>query len=67
MTTTEEIVVSGEDFIERRIFLSPEGQDITKMQQVAYDHGYNRGWLSGFFMAAVVFAFAALCVWLSTR
>jgi hypothetical protein len=48
MTTTEEIIVSGQDFIERRIFVCPEQEDIANMRERAYGSGYKRGWLRGF-------------------
>jgi hypothetical protein len=41
MTTTEEIVVCGEDFIERRIFVCPGDEDIGNMQKLAYGSGYE--------------------------
>lgn len=43
MTTTEEIVVSGEDFIERRIILWAGQDDINESKNVAYTNGYRRG------------------------
>lgn len=64
MTTTEEIIVSGEDFIERRIVLCPEQSDIAAMRQRAYGGGYKRGWLQGFVIGAVAIGAALLCIWL---
>lgn len=63
-TTTEEIVVSGEDFIERRIFLCPEETDLAGILQSAYSSGYKRGCLSGLLTSAVFFIVAAACIWL---
>ena len=63
MTTTEEIVVSGEDFIERRIFVYPQQADMANLQRFTYSHGYNRGWTCGFFIGLGVFALAILCIW----
>jgi hypothetical protein len=64
MTTTEEIVVSGEDFIERRIYVSPEPreleEEIVRSQRTAFQHGYSRGWRRGFFAGFCVLAAIAL-------
>ena len=67
MTTTEEIVVSGEDFIERRIFIHPRPLDLANVERRSYDRGYNRGWLGGFLLGLVVVGFAAICVWLAVQ
>jgi hypothetical protein len=67
MTTTEEIVVSGDDFIERRIFVSPEPADIENLQQAAYRRGYSGGWARGFAFGLCVVAFAALLIWCATQ
>lgn len=68
MTTTEEIVVSGEDFIERRIFLCPEDADLANIRGSAcesgYKYGWSHGWSRGFFTAAGVLSLAALFFWL---
>ena len=67
MTTTEEIVVSGNDFIERRIFLYPEQEDIGNMRELAYGSGYKRGWWRGFLMGVVGVSVAMFCVWLAMQ
>jgi hypothetical protein len=67
MTTTEEIIVSDQDFIERRIFVYPEQQDIANMRESAYGSGYRRGWLRGFLVGTVLVGVAAFCVWLAMR
>jgi len=66
-TTTEEIIVSGQDFIERRIFVCPEQEDLANMQERAYGSGYKRGWLQGFLVGALGVALAAFCLWLAMR
>jgi hypothetical protein len=65
MTTTEEIIVSGADFIERRIFICPG--DVGNLQHRAYGRGYNRGWLHGFLMGAAIIGVSAFCVWLAVQ
>jgi hypothetical protein len=55
MTTTEEIIVSGENFIERRIMQFPQQVDIEDLQARAYGRGYKRGWIG----------VAAVCIWLA--
>ena len=65
MTTTEEIIVSGQDFIERRIFVCPEQEDIANMQKRAYGSGYKLGMLRGFLLGVIGVAVAAFCVWLA--
>ena len=67
VTTTEEIIVSGQDFIERRIFVCPEQEDLANMRERAYGGGYKRGWLRGFLVGALGVAVAAFCLWLATR
>jgi hypothetical protein len=67
MTTTEEIVVSGEDFIERRIFISPEPGEIDNLRQRAYARGYSRGQFLGFLMGVAVVGVAVFCFWLVVR
>lgn len=64
MTSTEEIVVSGKDFIERRIFVYPERDDVVTVRDSAYGDGYKRGWLRGFLMGAAFIAAVAISVWL---
>jgi hypothetical protein len=66
MTSTEEIVVSGESFIERRIFLYPELVDIDKLQHQAYRHGYTRGRVCGFVFGLAFFGVGAMLIWLLT-
>jgi len=64
MTTTEEVVVSGADFIERRIFLYPEQADVAGIRDRAYDKGYSRGWSRGFLTGAIILGFVTFCIWL---
>jgi len=64
VTTTEEIIVSGENFVERRIILFPEQDDIQNLQDLAYSRGYKRGWTFGLLVGLAIIGFAALCVWL---
>ncbi len=60
MTTGEEIVVSGDNFIERRIFVQ---QDVPALRDSAYRYGYRRGWTRGFVMGLALFAIAILGAW----
>ena len=63
MATTEEIIVTGENFIERRIFLIPEQADIDKLNARAYGRGYKCGWVCGLVMGSAIIFVAALCIW----
>jgi hypothetical protein len=65
MTTTEEIIVSGENFIERRIIQFPKQMDFESLQASAYGWGYKRGWVSGFVMGFAIIGGAAVCIWLA--
>jgi hypothetical protein len=65
MTTTEEIIVSGENFIERRIILHPQQMDIEDLKASTYASGYQRGWIRGMLMGFAIFGVAALCIWLA--
>ena len=65
MTTTEEIIVSGEDFIERRIILIPPQMEIEDLETSTYASGYQRGWIRGMLMGFAIFGVAALCIWLA--
>jgi hypothetical protein len=65
MTTTEEIIVSGENFIERRILQFPQQVDIDDLQASAYRRGYKRGWMCGLLMGFAIIGAAALCIWLA--
>lgn len=67
MSTTEEIIVSGDDFIERRIFICPQQVELDNLQQQAYGHGYNRGWMRGFFTGTAFIAAVVLFVWLAAQ
>jgi hypothetical protein len=67
MTTTEEIVVSGEDFIERRIFVSPEQVDIENLRQAAFRRGYSGGWVRGFVFGLCVLGLAVLLIWCASQ
>jgi hypothetical protein len=60
MTATEEIMVTGEDFIERRILVYPEQTDLGKLQERAYMYGYKRGWVYGLTFGLAFFAVAAI-------
>jgi hypothetical protein len=66
MTTTEEIIVSGENFIERRIIQSPQQVDIEYLQASAYGWGYKRGWVRGFLMGLAIIGVVAACIWLAS-
>ena len=65
MTSTEEIVVSGADFIERRIFICPEPGEMNNLRQRAYNRGYSKGQLIGFLIGAALVGVAAFCFWLA--
>jgi hypothetical protein len=65
MTTTEEIIVSGENFIERRIIQFPQQVDVVHLQASAYARGYKCGWVRGFLMGLVIIGAAVLCIWLA--
>ncbi len=64
MTTTEEIIVSGEGFIERRIVLFPEQEDLANIRMEARKRGYKSGWINGFLMGAAFAGLAVFCIWL---
>lgn len=63
MITTEEIIVSGEGFIERRIFVSPERGDLENLQQAAFHRAYSSGWTHGFFFGLCILGLAVLLIW----
>ena len=63
MTTSEEIVVSGDNFIEQRILISPQPGEVEHLQRVAFTCGYNRGWARGFLMGLCFFGLALFCIW----
>jgi hypothetical protein len=65
MTTTEEIIVSGENFIERRIMQFPQQVDIEDLQARAYGRGYKRGWMLGLLMGLAIIGVAAVCICLA--
>jgi hypothetical protein len=67
VTMTDEIVVSGQDFIERRIFVFPEQEDIANLQALSYRSGYRLGWWRGFMIGVVVVCAAAFGVSLVIR
>jgi hypothetical protein len=67
MTTTEEIIVSGKNFIERRIMQFPQQLDIEELQARAYGRGYKRGLMIGLLMGLAIIGVAALCTWLALR
>lgn len=64
MTTTEEIVVSGDDFIERRIVLCPEQHEIADIRRSAYGNGYRSGLARGLLIGAVLVSAIVFCIWL---
>lgn len=64
---TEEIIVSGENFIERRIFVRPNQTDLDYLQHFAYRYGYKRGWTTGFLIAFALFSVSAVCVLLAAQ
>ena len=63
MVATEEIVVTGENFIERRIYLEPRQSDLAEIGERAYESGYGKGWKRGFVVALVLCGAAAICIW----
>lgn len=63
MTATEEIIVSGEDFIERRVFVYPQPGELESLRQTAYSRGYNCGWTRGFLVGVGLLGFIVLCLW----
>jgi hypothetical protein len=67
MTTTEEIIVSGKNFIERRITLFAQQVDIEDLKARAYRRGYKRGWARGLLMGLAIIGVAAICIWLAVR
>jgi hypothetical protein len=64
MTSTEEIVVIGADFIERRILVGPSPEELEEVQRAAHRRGYKLGWMRGFLTGMAVFVFVAVCLWL---
>lgn len=62
VTTTEEIIVSGDNFIERRIILVCRPQRIDHRQYLASAAAYKRGWVNGILMSVAVAVAVALCV-----
>jgi hypothetical protein len=64
MTTTEEIIVSGEDFIERRIVLFPEQEDLASIRLAASKRAYKSGWINGFVLGAAFAGLVVFCIWL---
>jgi hypothetical protein len=64
VTMTDEIIVSGRDFIERRIFVFPEQEDIANLRALSYRSGYRVGWRRGFLIGMVVVCAAVFGVWL---
>ena len=67
MTTTEEIIVSGENFIERRITLSPQQGEIEDLQARAYRRGYKSGWVCGLLMGLAIIGVIAVCILLAVE
>ena len=65
MNATQEIVVSGENFIERRIFVFPQQEEIEDLQTWAYGRGYKRGWMRGLVMGLAIAGVAAICILLA--
>ena len=67
MNTTEEIIVIGENFIERRVILFPQQADIDNLQARAYGRGYKSGWIRGLLIGLSIVGVAAICVWLAVQ
>lgn len=65
MNACEEIIISGETFIERRIILFPEQVDIDGLQARAFGRGYKYGWTCGLTMGLAIVGLAGLCAWLA--
>ena len=65
MTPTEEIIVSGENFIERRIILLPQQLDIRDLKTRTYASGYQSGWIRGLLMGFAIFGAGEVCIWLA--
>lgn len=65
MNATEEIIISGENFIERRIILFPQQADINDLQARAFGRGYKHGWARGLVMGLAIVVVAVLCIWLA--
>lgn len=65
MNATEEIIISGDNFIERRIILFPQREDIEDLRARAYSRGYQCGWTRGLVMGLAIAGGAALCIWLT--
>lgn len=66
MSRSEEIIVSGGNYIERRIILFPQQIDIDELETRAYGRGYKTGWLRGLLMGLATVGVAAACFWLAT-
>ena len=66
MIPTEEIVVSGEGFIERRIFVYLQQPKVGNLQRQAYTLGWKGGWMCGFLLGLGLFGTAAIFIWLVT-
>ena len=64
---TDEIVVSGRDFIERRIFVFPEQEDIANLRALSFRSGYRLGWWRGFLIGVAVVCAVIFGVWLVIR
>jgi hypothetical protein len=64
---TDEIVVSGRDFIERRIFVFPEQEDIANLRALSFRSGYRLGWWCGFLIGVAVVCAATFGAWLLIR
>ena len=62
MNATQEMVVSGENLIERRIILFPQQEEIEDLQTRAFSQGYKRGWTRGLLMGLAIVGVAALCI-----
>jgi hypothetical protein len=67
VSMTEEIVVTGEDFVERRILVFPEDDEVNRLCESAFGRGYKNGWARGFVMAVAIMGAGMLCVWLALR
>jgi ABC-type amino acid transport system permease subunit len=67
VTTTEKIIVSGDNFIERQITICLQQDDIRHMQVSAYGRGYKHGWMIGFLVALAVVSVSTFCIWLAVQ
>jgi hypothetical protein len=65
MNASEEIIISGGNFIERRIILFPEQVDTEDLQARGFGRGYEYGWARGLAKGLAIVGVVALCIWLA--